>query len=99
MVWSKYNCSSTSVGKKINEFVLINYLFRRIASNEFDKQVNVHVAMDNTLILDEIRRFYLLKNTIENSDFVSFKVNYGKLIPKFVKQQKNRMKHKMDGNH
>jgi hypothetical protein len=30
-------------------------LFRRIASNEFDKQVNVHVAMDNTLVLDEIR--------------------------------------------
>jgi len=28
---------------------------RRIASNEFDKQVHVHVAMDNTLILNEIR--------------------------------------------
>lgn len=33
----------------------INYLFRRIAANEFDKQVNVHVAMDNTLVLEEIR--------------------------------------------
>jgi hypothetical protein len=31
--------------------------FRRIASNEFDKQVHIHVAMDNTLILDEIRSF------------------------------------------
>ena len=34
--------------------------FRRIASNEFDKQVNVHVAMDNTLVLDEIRRCCLV---------------------------------------
>ncbi len=36
--------------------IKLNFIFfRRIASNEFDKQVHVHVAMDNTLILDEIR--------------------------------------------
>jgi uncharacterized membrane protein YhaH (DUF805 family) len=56
MVWSEYNCSSTSVEEIyfLNNYIFI-YLSRRIASNEFDKQVHVHVAMDNTLILDEIR--------------------------------------------
>ncbi len=55
MVWSEYNCSSTSVGKIFKKIEFFIYLFRRIASNEFDKQVHVHVAMDNTLILDDIR--------------------------------------------
>ncbi|CAF1236077.1 unnamed protein product [Adineta ricciae] len=48
-----------SEGKSIGQWFgpnTIAQVLRRIASNEFDKQVYVHVAMDNTLILDEIRK-------------------------------------------
>lgn len=48
-----------SEGKTIGQWFgpnTIAQVLRRIASNEFDKQVHVHVAMDNTLILDEIRK-------------------------------------------
>ncbi|CAF4267212.1 unnamed protein product, partial [Rotaria sordida] len=46
-----------SEGKNIGQWFgpnTIAQVLRRIASNEFDKQVHVHVAMDNTLALDEI---------------------------------------------
>lgn len=62
MVWSEYHCSSTSVKTKpYSHFFsfVIAARFRRIASNEFDKQVNVHVAMDNTIVLDDLRTFSL----------------------------------------
>ncbi|CAF1100518.1 unnamed protein product [Adineta ricciae] len=48
-----------SEGKEIGQWFgpnTIAQVLKRIASNEFDKQVNVHVAMDNTLVLDEIRK-------------------------------------------
>ncbi|CAF4565189.1 unnamed protein product [Rotaria sp. Silwood2] len=47
-----------SEGKTIGQWFgpnTIAQVLRRIASNEFDKQVHVHVAMDNTLVLNEIR--------------------------------------------
>ena len=40
---------------------------RRIASNEFDKRINVHVAMDNTLILDDIRKIEAKPNDVETN--------------------------------
>ena len=56
--WSEYDCSSSPVIPQIANsfFSRTTSRSRRIASNEFDKQVNVHVAMDNTLVLSEIRQ-------------------------------------------
>ncbi|CAF5130540.1 unnamed protein product [Rotaria magnacalcarata] len=47
-----------SEGKEIGQWFgpnTIAQVLRRIASNEFERPINVHVAMDNTLVLDEIR--------------------------------------------
>jgi cysteine protease ATG4 len=49
-----------SEGKEIGQWFgpnTIAQVLRRIASHELDKQINVHVAMDNTLVLDAIRKF------------------------------------------
>lgn len=71
MVWSEYHRSSTSVNERIDHFFSpIKGRFRRIASNEFDKQVNVHVAMDNTIVLDEIRAL-IVQISAENPFFLS----------------------------
>lgn len=58
MVRSQYDRSSSQVKRRndVLNSIRIRSIFRRIASNEFDKQLNVHVAMDNTLILDDIRK-------------------------------------------
>jgi len=64
-----------SEGKEIGQWFgpnTIAQVLRRIASNEFDKQVNVHVAMDNTLVLDEIRKLCQtnskIRKTTKNSN-------------------------------
>jgi len=60
-----------SEGKSIGQWFgpnTIAQVLRRIASNEFDKQVHVHVAMDNTLILDEIRKLCQIPNLITKSN-------------------------------
>jgi len=57
-----------SEGKSIGQWFgpnTIAQVLRRIASNEFDKQLNVHVAMDNTLILDDIRKLSQNTTTVE----------------------------------
>lgn len=79
MVWSEYNRSSPSVEQKQLIRFEFNFIFRRIATNEFDKQVNVHVAMDNTIVLEEIRS--LKSNEIKilfTNHSSSFQVNYVK---------------------
>lgn len=48
-----------SEGKEIGQWFgpnTIAQVLRRIAANEFDKPVHVHVAMDNTIVLNEIRK-------------------------------------------
>ncbi|CAF1238091.1 unnamed protein product [Rotaria sordida] len=58
-----------SEGKNIGQWFgpnTIAQVLRRIASNEFDKQVHVHVAMDNTLALDEIRKLCQKNSQIPN---------------------------------
>ncbi|CAF4489612.1 unnamed protein product, partial [Rotaria socialis] len=50
-----------SEGKEIGQWFgpnTIAQVLRRIASNEFERPINVHVAMDNTLVLDEIRKLF-----------------------------------------
>ncbi|CAF4483309.1 unnamed protein product [Rotaria socialis] len=58
-----------SEGKSVGQWFgpnTIAQVLRRIASNEFEKQIHVHVAMDNTLILDEIRKLCQISSNIPN---------------------------------
>lgn len=89
MVWSKYNCTSTSVRKISYELIYwIEFNFRRIASNEFDKQVHVHVAMDNTLILDDIRSLVFKKKIPHSSSSFSLgkSCQISSKIPSLIKK-------------
>ena len=104
MVWSEHDRSSTSVEtmktRSIVFLCIISVRCRRIASNEFDRQVNVHVAMDNTIVLDDIRTFYDRSHLI--ASLSSLQANYAKSIRKFVQQQQqrnNRPIRKRVGNH
>ncbi|CAF1093207.1 unnamed protein product [Adineta steineri] len=59
-----------SEGKDIGQWFgpnTIAQVLRRIASNEFEKQVNVHVAMDNTLVLDEIRKLCQINSKVRKT--------------------------------
>lgn len=59
---------------------------RRIASNEFDKQVFVHVAMDNTLILEEIRSFSLMNFFVSIEDLLGKACQINSMIPNLIKK-------------
>ncbi|CAF0948403.1 unnamed protein product [Rotaria sordida] len=59
-----------SEGKEIGQWFgpnTIAQVLRRIASNEFDRQINVHVAMDNTLVLDEIRKLCQINSKVRKT--------------------------------
>jgi hypothetical protein len=84
MVRPEHDCSSTSVNVHYHRYRMSRIsceqrISRRIAANEFDKQVNVHVAMDNTLVLKEIREFIDYMSLIMFHVIRTFVFNIGQL--------------------